>query len=327
MARALHEVRVTPADELRVLLTESEKLLAHGLRGHGSNALELLRDMDRIAALWPELEAAGADLRAEMGRWETLQSATRANASAVLRSLRRLGGLPALRTEAHPDGRAAWWWYLDCEVASHARARFLRYGVIALVVVAVVVAAGLILRTLFPVDPRVQEAAGKIMLGQTKIQNASDYAAALSLFQEAAALTPEDSEAWLWLGATQQKLGDMQAAAESFRRAGELIPDETDYRTRRATVLFALGMLDEAESEVDAALVADPENPQAYLIWAGVYDVRGQYAEAVQALQHAADLADKRNLPQVSATARYRMGMLLQRMPIGPPTSSNAVPP
>jgi len=193
--------------------------------------------------------------------------------------------------------------------------------------VAVVVAAGLILKTFFPVDPRVQEAAGKIMLGQTKIQNASDFAAALPLFQEAAALTPEDSEAWLWLGATQQKLGDVQASAESFRRAGELTPDEADYRTRRATVYFALGMLDEAESEVDAALAADPEDPQAYLIWAGVYDVRGQYAEAVQALQHAADFANKRNLPRVSATARYQMGMLLQRMPIGPPISPTAAPP
>lgn len=326
MARALHEARLTPADELRALLTESEKLLAN-LRGHDSNALELLRDMDRIAALRPELEAAGADLRAEMGRWETLQSVTRVNASRVLRSLRSLGGLPALRAEAHPDGQAAWWWYLDREVATHARARFLRFGIIALAVVAVVVAAGLILNTLFPVDPRVQEAASKIMLAQTEIQNASDYAAALQLFQEAAALTPEDSEAWLWLGATQQKLGDEQASAESFRRAGELTPDEADYRTRRATVFFALGMLEEAASEVDAALAGDPENPQAYLIRAGVHDVRGQYLEAVQALQQAADFADKRNLPQVSATARYQMGMLLQRMPVGPQPSPTAAPP
>jgi tetratricopeptide (TPR) repeat protein len=326
MARALHEDRLTPADELRVLLTESEKLLAN-LRGHGSNALELLRDMDRIAALWPELEAAGADLRAEMARWETLQSATRANASRVPRSLRSLGGMPALRTEAHPDGQAAWWWYLDREVASHTRARLLRFGVVALVVVALVVAAGLILNTLFPVDPRVQEAAGKIMLGQTKIQNASDYAAALLLFQEAVALTPDDSEAWLWLGATQQKLGDEQASAESFRRAAELTPDETDYRTGRATIFFALGMLDEAASEVDATLAGDRENPQAYLIRAGVYDVRGQYLEAVQALQQAAEFADKRNLPQVSATARYQMGMLLQRIPAGPQPSPTAPPP
>ena len=92
-------------------------------------------------------------------------------------------------------------------------------------------------------------------------------------------------------------------------------------------VLFALGLLDEAESDVAAALAADPENPQAYLIWAGVYDVRGQYAEAVQALQQAADFAEKRNLPQVSATARYQMGVLLQRMPIGPPTTPTLVPP
>jgi tetratricopeptide (TPR) repeat protein len=318
MARALQNDRLTPADELRALLAESEKLLARRLRGRDSGALDLLRDMDRIAALWPELEAAGADLRAEAGRWEALQSAVRSDARRIVRSLAALGGMPALRAEAHPDGQAAWWWQLDREVASRTRSRLLRLGIIGLVLVAVVVGAGVILNTLFPVDPRVREAADKIMAGQTKIQLDADYRAALPLFEEAVALTPNDSEAWMWLGATQQKLGDEQASTESFREADELISDEVDFRTQRAFVYLALAMPDEAAPEVDAVIARDPENPQAYLIRAGVYDAWGQYPEALQALQQAAEFADKRNLPQISATARYQMGMLLQRMPVRP---------
>jgi tetratricopeptide (TPR) repeat protein len=326
MARAIQDGRLTPADELRELLTESEKLLVN-LRGHSSNALELLRNMDRIAALWPELEGAGADLRAEAGRWEALQSAVRGSAPPIVRQLGRMGGLPALRTEAHPDGQEQWWWRLDRESAARSRARLLRFGKFALAIVAVAVATGVILNTLFPVDPRVQEATRKIMAGQSKIQYDADYAAALPLFEEATALTPDDSEAWLWLGATQQKLGDVSASADSFRQASELIPDQTDFLSRRATVYFTLAMLDEAASEVNAVLARDPGNPQAYLLRAGVYDAQGRYAEAAQALQQAADFADERNLPQISATARYQMGLLLQRMPIAPQSSPAPTPP
>ena len=326
MARAIQNDRLTPADELRTLLAESEKLLAN-LRGHNSNALELLRNMDRIAVLWPELEGAGADLRAEARRWEAIQSGVRSDAHRIVRSLGALGGLSALRAEVHPDGQEQWWWRLDRDVASRTRTRLLRFGIIALVIVAILAAAGPILNTLFPVDPRVQEAAGKIMAGQAKIQNEADFAAALPLFEQAAALTPDDAEAWLWLGATQEKLGDGPASAESFREASDLIADEAGFHSQRATVYLVLAMLDRAASEAQAALAVDPENPQVHIILAGVFDARGQYLEAVQELQKAADFADQRNLPQLSATARYQMGMLLQRMPVAPQVSPTPAPP
>lgn len=326
MARAIQDGRLTPADELRALLAESEKLLVN-LRGDGSNALQLLRNMDRVTELWPELEASGADLRAEAGRWDTLQGAVRGSAPHIVRQFRRLGGLSVRRAEDHPDGQEKWWWRLDHEVAARARSRLLRFGIIALAIIALLVAAGLVLNNLFPVDPRVQEAAGKIMAGQSKIQNEADFAAALPLFEEAASLTPGDSEAWLWLGATQEKLGEGAASAESFRKASELTPDQTDYRTRRAMVYLVLGVLDRAESESEAALALDPGNPQVHLILAGVLDARGQYFEAAQELQKAADFADQRNQPQISATARYQLGVLLQRMPVIPQASPTPAPP
>jgi tetratricopeptide (TPR) repeat protein len=326
MARAIRDGYVTPADELRSQLAESEKLLAN-LGGNRSNAADLLHNMDRIDALWPELEAAGADLRGEAGRWETLQSGVRAAAPRIVRQIHRSGSLSALRAEAHPDGQAAWWWHLDREMASRAGRRLRRIVLIVVILVALVFAAGLILNRLFPVDPRVREATGKIMAAQTLIQNEQDYAAALTLFEGAAALTPGDSEAWLWLGATQQKLGRPQESAESFAEAARLIPAAVDYRAQRATIYLALGMLDESLAEVDAALALDPENPQAYIIQAGVFDIRGQVMEAIQALQQAADFADKRNLSSLSASARYQMGMLMQRMPIAPAPSPTPVSP
>jgi Flp pilus assembly protein TadD len=326
MARALRDERLTPADELRSLLTQSEKLLAN-LRGASSNARDLLRNMDRIAALIPKLEAVGADLRGEQGRWETLQGAVRSNASRIVGQLRALGGLESVRRETHPDGQEAWWWYLDRELAARTRRRLLRFGIIGLSVAAVLLVAGLLFKTFFPVDPRVQEATSRLLEGQNKIQFDGDYSGALPLFEEAAALTPEDSEVWLWLGATQQKLGDEQAASESFRRASDLSGDQVEFRVTQATVYLAMGMLDEALADANAVLTIDPENPQAYVILAGVSDARGDYSAAVDALQHAADFADKRNQPQISATVRYQMGLLLQRIPVVPELPPTSAPP
>jgi tetratricopeptide (TPR) repeat protein len=326
MARALRDERLTPADELRSLLTQSEKLLAN-LRGASFNARDLLRNMDRIAALIPELEAAGADLRGEQGRWEALQGAVRSNASRIVRQMRALGGLESVRRETHADGQAAWWWHLDREVAARTRRRLLRFGIIGLSIAAVLVVAGLLVKTFFPVDPRVQEAMSKLLEGQSEVQFDGDYAAALPLFEEAAALTPEDSEVWLWLGATQQKLGDEPAASESFRRASDLSGDQVEFLVTRAPVYLAMGMLDEALVDADAVLRIDSENPQAYVILAGVADARGDYSAAVDALQHAADFADKRNQPQISATARYQLGLLLQRIPVVPKFPPTPAPP
>jgi tetratricopeptide (TPR) repeat protein len=325
MARALREDRLTPADELRSLLAESERLLAN-LRGADLNAVDLLRSMDRISALMPDLEALGVDLRAEGARWEALQAAVHRGAASILRHTRQAGGLKALRRQYYPDGQAAWWWYLDQEVASRTRSRLLRIGAIVLGVAALLIAGSMILRAVFPVDPRVEEAAGKLMEGQSKLQNDADYQGALPLFQDAVTLTPDDSEAWLWLAATQQKLGDQQASAESFRRAQQLTPTETDFHLRRATVYLAVAMLDEALTDANAVIAADPENPEANMILAGVYDARGDYSVALEALQRAAEFADLRNQPQIGATARYQMGMLLQRIPIWPEPSPTPAP-
>ncbi len=50
MAKALKSEKITPADEVRILLAESEKMVV-SLRGRGAGAKELLENLDRIAAL------------------------------------------------------------------------------------------------------------------------------------------------------------------------------------------------------------------------------------------------------------------------------------
>lgn len=315
MAKALRDAQMTPADELRELLTASEKLVVN-LRDVPDGALRLLENLDRIAELWPELEAAGVDLRPESGRWETLQGLVRKQARTILGQLRPQGGLPALRARYHGDGKAEWWWYLAERTREETIRRARRAAVIAVALVALGAAVVFLLRVLFPVDPKVQASLSHRMAGQQKIEGSGDYAAALADFQEAVKLTPDDPEAWLWLGVTQEKLGDEDAARASFERARAVARSEIDFRLARASIYIALQMLDQARVDIEEVLQRDPENPQAYYFLASVLEGQGKYMEAAVALQRASDLAEARNNAELTAMARYRLAMMLQQLQV-----------
>jgi len=322
MAQALRDQQVTPADELRRLLADGEKRVAN-LRGSGAGALTLLENMDRVAELWPQLEAAGVDLRPEAGRWESLQAVLRNKAGQLAAEMRQLGGLPQARAARYADRPAPAWWHLAEELRA-TRVRWLRNAAVIALGLAVVVAAVIFaLNRLFPVDPQLRAALAKQAAGQQKIERQGDFQAALADFQDAVATKPDDADSWLWLGVTQQKLGDAAAARASFDQAQTLLGNELNLRLARAPYYLIVGQMDGAEADLLAALQQDPENPQAYYLLASVYESQGRYEEALTALERAGELADARKLPELTAMSRYRMGMLIQQMQAGslnPPT-------
>ena len=312
MAQAIRGERVTPADELRERLTASEKLVVN-LRGKGAAALDLLRDLDWIAEVWPQMEEAGVDLRPEEGRWQTLQADVRKRASVLLAELRAVGGLPAARAKYHRDQQANWWWYL----AEETRAANVRRLVRSVVTLVAVVALGALLlflfNKLFPVDPQVRAAMVKMNSGQQKIERGADLTDAAADFQEAASLTPDDPDPWLWLGAVQQKLGDAAASQTSFEKARALAASELDFHAARIPVYAALQMYGEAEAAANAALAIDPNSPQVHYYLAGVYEAQGKLTEVIATLQRASELADARNQAELTAMARYRLAIMMQQ--------------
>lgn len=353
MARALDVTQITAADELRGLLAESEKQVAN-LRGQSQAALDLLRNLDRIDLLWPQLEAAGVDLRPEAGRWETLQAQVGAHAGALLSALKPVGGIAALRGKVaapgqpslqeprtrdpqspiageqsvrdDPEARAeglAWWWYLDQRQRDQRRKRATRWLGIGLAVFVVAAAAILIFRRLFPVDPKVAAAVTRLNAGQQDATDKHDYAAALAEFQAAAGLTPGEAEPWLWLGVTQQKLG--QDPAQSFTNGRRASTDELTYLLARGPIYAQVESFDEARADLNAALKLDAQNPLAWYYLAGVDEAQGKLPAAAADLDKASTYADARQNSQLVAMARVRLGYLLQRMQAGsldetPPT-------
>jgi tetratricopeptide (TPR) repeat protein len=310
MAKALKYEQLTPADELRILLAESEKMVV-SLRGRGADAKEILEDMDRIAALWPQLEAAGVDLRAEAGRWETLQANLRANGWTLLRELSTAGGLAAVRREEYGDARAPEWWYLDEELGAQRKKKATRSVVAVAAVIGAVLLAYLAFTRLFPADPNVQAAFSAIIGGQQKVQEL-DLEGALSKFEEATRLTPNDPEAWAWVSAIQTQLGRTDDAARSGAILRGLTKDEVTYHIQLAQAFAGVGMNEQAASEAQAALALDPESPEAHFSLAGAYESLGQIGEAINHMELASTYAEARGKNELTVIARYRLAMMLQ---------------
>ena len=326
MARSLPAEQVTPADQLRTLLAEAESLA--GQLGDPSPQVteRLLQVMDQVAALWPALEAAGADLRPESGRWQTIQATLRRQAVRAVRSLRPLGGLPALRARGVAPAEAGWWWYLDGEVRSAHRRQVQRTAAFAGIAVGVVLALILVVRTFFPQDPKAMAAVESVSQGQMIVQQGGDLQTALASFKKATTLQPSDMEAWLWLAATQQRLGQSQAAVASQARARALAPSELQYYLARAAVDVSFRPPEGAQADISAALKLDPQNPEAYYYQAVLYEAQGRYQEAIAGYEKAGQLAEARNEAQVTAVARYRMAMLMQILQAQGPGGTTPAP-
>lgn len=317
MAQAVHTGGVTPADELRDLLTTAEKRLAN-VRGSGAGAVILLQQLDRIAALWPVLEAQGADLRPEAGRWATLQASIQRRTPVILAALQSSGGIDALRSQAHPQGTDASWWHLDATVTAERRKRLRRSAIIAAGALVVALAAFFILRSL--TDPKVVEASRHVSTGEYAVQQAADWPAALAEFQAAAALTPADPDVWLRVGVAQEHLQDAAAARESYAKAHALLPSELEFLKGRAAAYLTFNLMAEAERDLQAALASKPDDAQAWYLAASVYETRGQNQQAIDALNQAAAYAEQAGLNELVALSRYRMGMLMQQVPMSQET-------
>lgn len=312
MAQTVQRTQVTPADELRDLLEMAEKRVANS-RSSGDSALALLNELDRIAELWPQLEGQGMDLRPEAGRWNTLQASVLRKASGLLGQLQKVGGISALRAQQHPEGTDAPWWHLDRHVAQTRKRQWRRVLTIAGAVVAVALVAWFLYQRFFPVDPKVAESYRRVGKGEQLILQDNDWRGALAEFQAASVLTPDDYNAWLRVGVAEEQLGDASAAQEAWQRGRALLPVESDFLKGRAAAYLLFDLIDLADRDIQAALKLKNDDAQAWYQAASVYEARNQVEAAVDALDKASTYAEQTHQDELTALARYRMGMLMQR--------------
>lgn len=114
---------------------------------------------------------------------------------------------------------------------------------------------------------------------------------AVEWFEAALSLKPDYGNAASGLGMALQESGALSAAVSAYEKATLLAPQEPENWYNRACVLALLGRLDEAFDNLDQALALNRHYIRAHAKKAELFERRGNLEAAIVAAGRAADLA------------------------------------
>jgi tetratricopeptide (TPR) repeat protein len=114
---------------------------------------------------------------------------------------------------------------------------------------------------------------------------------AISLFQKALIMEPENPLLWLNLGIAQQRTGDYEEALSSFQRALCIDENLADAWVSMGLIHYELEQFDSAEECYQAALLRDKDVPKTWNNLGVLYFVEGSYEEARHCFEKAISLA------------------------------------
>lgn len=84
------------------------------------------------------------------------------------------------------------------------------------------------------------------------------------------------------IGETLRKAGNVEGAAEEYRKALLFLPDDPEYRISLSVALIELGKIEEAESHLQELLEDDPTDGQINLMMARVAKRHHRTTQAVE---------------------------------------------
>ena len=293
--------QLNDADALRELLRTSERALAAITP---TSAPELLTDIEDAHQLVVRLKKGGADMRPEQGRLGTLDDRVVREAGKIVKAVGGPTQFAALRGQLNPASTEPRW-QLD-EILAEGRRRGIRQLLIGLSVVAVVLFAGWLARDfLFPPDP-----AGDAVNAAQRALQTNDTTLAVTEINTGLTKVPTSTQLLLWKGALLEMKAD-PAAAASFNEAHSLM-NEHDFLLERSQVYLLLGDYKRTVGDMDTLIAQAPESAEAYYMRGGAYEALGQKANALDDINKAASLAEAQGNDALFATAKVRLGMLMQ---------------
>lgn len=318
MAIALQEEQITPADALRQLLTRGEDGLIQLTDAASAAALFTL--LDQIAALLPQLEASGVDLRAETARWQGLQERLLTRGARVLAAWQGATPLAAARQARNPTADL-WWWWIDQRLAERRRARRRRAAGILLAVAAVIALAAFAVARLFPGDPTMR-AAYRLRLEGESALSSGDLSGSADALRQAIQATPEDANLLILYGVVVQQMGDAAAAEQTWQQARELLGGaEAPFLAERGLAFLQAQQPEAALADLETAVALDPTSARTHLLLGSALETMGRVQEALAAYEQAATLAEAAGNSELVAVARVQAANLMQRMQFSPPTT------
>ncbi len=304
--------KLNPSDELREIL---ERLEARSLRpGNAATARAWLDDLDAAYALVQRLEAGGADLPGEKGRFHAIQTRLGGKPASLLKAL----GGPAALAEARPrpaPESERWWWYIHELVAAQQQQQLRRLLVTIVVIVVVIGGVILAFNTVLAPSPEVVARLNAENDAYEAI-DAGNYEMALAAVEGGLAQVPGDAGLLLFRGVLQQALGRAAEARQSFDTAEAGIDDPVIFLLGRSQLWLRLNRPAEAEQDARAALALDEAQSRGWLLLGQALEVQEQRFEAVLAYEQAGNVALAAGDNEVFVLARMALGRL--NAPQGP---------
>ena len=309
---------LSPVDQLRDALDRAERRI---VSLDAANIEEFLVSLDQIEQQFTDLKANDADLRSEEGRWESLLARLSSKPGPIASAAAQAGGMAKLRTQ-HPPAES-FWWHLDKEVTQRRRKAITRS---ALTIGSIVAAVLLVLWGVdyfFPPNPNT------VLLVNTtsdvdQLVMEQKWSAALQRVQTTLKTLPNEPELLIWEAVLYEQLGNAPHAKASLAQAQVAAKDQpVGFWTLVGNKRLQVGNLNGAEQAAQEALKLAPEDAQATLLLASVYESRGNNPKAIQLFSQAADFARKANNAQLEVIAKMRMGTLMQQ---ANPFSSSETP-
>ena len=293
------------SDVLREIVSACEKALA---TLSAQSARELMANADDAHALLGRLESMRADVRAEQARLGTIDERIVKNAGKIVGLLGGAAGYAQLRQQSRADQQAPRW-QLDTILAQVRYRRLRSLGTLVGVIALIVLGGYLARDVLFPPDPS-GEAINKAQQELAGSDNGDQLAKALMAVDVGLTKLPTDTQLLLWRGVLQERqvAGSGQAAFDIARAN----TDERDFLLSRAQVFYVLNLPERTLEDTNALLAKTPDAPEAYYIRAGAYESLKRRDLAIADLNRCADLAQAQGNDTLVATARVRLGMMMQ---------------
>lgn len=117
------------------------------------------------------------------------------------------------------------------------------------------------------------------------------YAQALTLYQQAKELEPDNGLIHFYCGDAEANLGQFEKALTSFNRAVELLPNHGSSWIFRAVALIHLERYVEALSSCDRAISIDANDQEAWLFHGVALQRLGKYRQAYASFKQATERA------------------------------------
>ncbi|MFH1920992.1 MAG: tetratricopeptide repeat protein [Planctomycetota bacterium] len=136
----------------------------------------------------------------------------------------------------------------------------------------------------FPDDPNSLDVAAWFELRFGKSEEA------VRQWQRCLDLNPDSAEAYFWIGSVARDTGDLEKAADCFRKAWERDPGSPRLPVHLAQALMNLGRMDEAIEVLQKNLKAHPKSMPSFVLLGEIYVQRKEYERGKEYLEAAVEM-------------------------------------